>query len=139
MRHLPKYILTCIIIGACVLALMIPGLLLHEILHRRLKVWSPFHLPYFDVALLSVAVFVSAWWVARQSWAVAGRWAGVTVLFPVLFLQAQQNLTPDSGRGDPWNMWNFLSQVILVILVPVVLAYFGGYLGDRKRFDIQAG
>jgi hypothetical protein len=137
MKYLSKFVLTCVTIGACVVVLMFPGLILHEILDRRLNTWSPFHVPYFDVLLLCVCVFLSAWWVASQSWAVFGRWAGVTVLLPILLLQVRHNLDPNSGMLSPDNLWNLLLQIPFVLVLPAVLAFIAGDLGDRRRQQIE--
>lgn len=138
MKHLPHFLMTCFAIGAGVVLLMLPGLLLHELLARQLKTWSPFHLPYFDVLLLCVCVIVSTWWVAGRSWAVAGRWAGVTLLLPFLLLQVRHNLDASAGLVSAKNLWSLLLQIPLVLVLPAVLAFIAGDLGDRRRHPREA-
>ena len=132
MKRMGTFMLTCAAILAGVFGILVVGLVGHD-LSRRFGAWSPFELPYFDLGLLCCAVFISAWWVAQRSWAVGACWAGPLVLAPVLALQVSHNLSPDSGGSDPAGVANILIQVLLVLLLPMALAWFAGFLGNRRR------
>ena len=131
-QNLSRFLATFLAIASFFFLVLFAFLIVHEVLHRQLGVWSPFLLPYADAIAAIGILAIGAYLVAKQTWAMGGRWAALLLITPLVAIQLRHNLF----QADELSVFDTV-EVLTLAICPVLAGFVFGNLGDKQRIRHQ--